>query len=82
MRVGKRCAGGVSSLQPSWARVVWLPGQMMSTCSSRHLPVWLDMAAAKCGGCDLTYERCLGKCAACTVVYFPVEFACLTRVSD
>lgn len=32
-------------MQPSWARVVWLPGQTTRTCSSRHLPVWLDMAA-------------------------------------
>ena len=37
--------------------MVWLPGQIMSTCSSRHLPVWVDIATATgggaaVGGCD------------------------------
>src|SRR3569833_3317680 len=43
MRVGNRWMGGVSSAQPSWAIVVWLPGQMMRICSSRHLPVEPDI---------------------------------------
>ncbi|PHH85112.1 hypothetical protein CDD83_881 [Cordyceps sp. RAO-2017] len=43
MRVGSRCIGGVSSLHPSWAMVVRLPGQMMRICSSRHLAAELAM---------------------------------------
>lgn len=39
MRVGNRLMGGVSSLHPSCAMVVLLPGQMTRICSSRHLAV-------------------------------------------
>lgn len=39
MRVGMRFTGGVSSLHPSCAMVVLLPGQITRICSSRHLAV-------------------------------------------
>lgn len=45
MRVGKRCIGGVSSLHPSWAMVVRLPGQIVRICSSRHFPAELAIVA-------------------------------------